>query len=131
VIWRSWNYRLGENPGREYARLFPAVSRGRTRPKRVVPRKTTILIFFNIHVQAVDNAIFLTASDGNVSMRTVCPAKVKKEGRFTVPTHKLYDYVWQLEDGHVTMRLQENNRVQIASGRSHTKMLDMAPEIRA
>jgi DNA polymerase-3 subunit beta len=96
--------------------------------QRIVPRKTTIPILLNLHIQAAGNAIFLTASDADVSLRTVCSAKVKKEGRLTVPAHKFYDYVRLLEDGNVTMRLHENHSVQIRSGRSHTKMVGLAAE---
>jgi DNA polymerase III subunit beta len=96
--------------------------------QRVVPRKSTVPILVNLHVQATGNALFLTACDGDLSLRAACPAQVKKEGRFTVPAHKLYDYVRLLEDGNLTVRLQENHWVQIKSGRSHTKMVGMAPE---
>jgi DNA polymerase-3 subunit beta len=96
--------------------------------QRVVPRKSPVPILVNLHLQATANGLFLTASDIDLSLRTVCVANVKKEGCFTIPAHKLYDYVRLLEDGDVTMRLLENNWVQIRSGRSHTKMVGMAPE---
>lgn len=94
--------------------------------QRIVPRKTTIPILVNIHLEARGNHLFLTASDTDLSLRSACPAKVKKEGRFTVPAHKLYEYARLLDDGDLTMRLQENHWVQIRSGRSHTKMVGMA-----
>src|SRR5437763_10384892 len=93
--------------------------------QRVVPRKFTVPILGNIHMHATANALMLTASDLEISLRTACPAKVKKEGRFTIPAHKLYDYVRLLEDGDVTMRLLENQWVQIKSGRSHTKIVGL------
>ena len=96
--------------------------------QRIVPRKTTIPILVNIHLEARGNNLFLTASDTDLSLRSACPAKVKKEGRFTAPAHKLYEYARLLDDGDVTMRLQDNHWVQIRSGRSHTRMVGMAPE---
>lgn len=96
--------------------------------QRIVPRKTTIPILVNIHLEARGNHLFLTASEVDLSLRAACPAKVKKEGRFTLPAHKLYEYVRLLDDGDVTMRLQDNHWVQIRSGRSHTRMVGMAPE---
>src|SRR5262249_22567135 len=96
--------------------------------QRIVPRKTTIPILVNIHLEARGNHLFLTASDSDLSLRSACPAKVKQEGRFTLPAHKLYEYARLLEDGDLTMRLQENHWVQIRSGRSHTKMVGMAAE---
>jgi DNA polymerase-3 subunit beta len=96
--------------------------------QRVVSRKSTIPILQNIQLQATQNGLFLTASDSDMGLRTVCSARVKKEGRFTIPAHKLYDYVRLLEDGDVSMRLLENQWVQIRSGRSHTKMVGMSPD---
>jgi DNA polymerase-3 subunit beta len=47
--------------------------------QRVVPCKSTVPILVNIHMQATANALFLTASDVDLSLRTACPAKVKNE----------------------------------------------------
>ncbi|MCU1302003.1 MAG: polymerase beta subunit [Candidatus Sulfotelmatobacter sp.] len=96
--------------------------------QRIVPRKTTVPILFNIHLQATGHNLVLSASDLDLGLRTVCPARVKKEGRLTIPAHKLFDYARLLEDGDITMRLLENGWVQIKSGRSHTKMVGLAPE---
>lgn len=96
--------------------------------QRIVPRKTTIPILVNIHIEARGNHLFLTASDVDLSLRTACPAKVKKEGRFTLPAHKLYEYARLMDDGDLTMRSQDNHWVQIRSGRSHTRMVGMASE---
>jgi DNA polymerase-3 subunit beta len=96
--------------------------------QRIVPRKTTIPILMNIHLHAWGNTLLLTAFDTDVSLRTSCPARVTKEGRLTLPAHKLYEYARLLEDGDLTMRLLENHWVQIRSGRSKTRMAGMAAE---
>lgn len=93
---------------------------------RIVPRNNTVPILRNIHLQAAEHGLFLSAADTDVGLRTMCTARVKKEGKFTIPAHKLYDYVRLLEDGDVTLRLLENNWVQIRSGRSHTKMVGLS-----
>ena len=95
---------------------------------KIVQRKSTVPILGNILVQATGNLLALTATDLDLSLRTVCQARVKKEGLCTVPAHKLYEYVRVLEDGDVTIRVLENSWLQIRSGRSHTKMVGMAPE---
>jgi hypothetical protein len=92
--------------------------------QRVVPGKSALPILVNIHVQATANALLLTASDLDLSLRTACPAKVKREGRFTIPAHKLYDYARLLDDGDVTMRLLDNRWVQIRSGESRQSKTD-------
>jgi len=95
---------------------------------KVVQRKATVPILVNILVQATGNVLALTATDLDLSLRTVCPARVKKEGSCTIPAHKLYEYVRLLEDGDVAIRVLENHWIQIRSGRSHTRMVGLAPE---
>jgi DNA polymerase III subunit beta len=96
--------------------------------QRIVSRKSTVPILVNIHVQATGNLLALTASDLDLSLRTVCAARVKKEGCFTVSAHKLYEYTRLLNDGEVHIRVQDNGWVQIKCGRSHTRMVGMSPE---
>ncbi len=97
-----------------------------TATQGVVERKTTIPILSNFLFEASGDRLSLTATDLDLSLRTSCPAKVKKEGACTIPARKLYDYVKLLPDGEITIKLLENHWVQIRLGRSNTKMVGMA-----
>src|SRR6202042_3052492 len=97
-----------------------------TATQGVVERKTTIPILSNFLFEAAGDKLTLTATDLDLSLRTSCPAKVKKEGSCTIPARKLYDYVKLLPDGDITIKLLENHWVNIRSGRSNTKMVGMA-----
>ena len=97
-----------------------------TATQGVVERKTTIPILSNFLFEAAGDKLTITATDLDLSLRTSCPAKVKKEGSCTVPARKLYEYVKLLSDGDISIRLMENHWVQIRSGRSNTKMVGMA-----
>jgi DNA polymerase III subunit beta len=97
-----------------------------TATQGVVERKTTIPILSNFLFEAAGDKLSITATDLDLSLRTACPAKVKKEGSCTVPARKLYDYVKLLGDGDIGLKLLENHWVQIRSGRSNTKMVGMA-----
>jgi len=97
-----------------------------TATQGVVERKTTIPILSNFLFEASGDRLSITATDLDLSLRTSCPAKVKKEGACTIPARKLYDYVKLLPDGDITIRLLENHWVNIRSGRSNTKMVGMA-----
>src|SRR6201996_2748247 len=96
----------------------------------VVERKTTIPILSNFLLEAGDGGgvdrLTITATDLDQSIRTSCPAKVKKPGACTIPARKLFDYVKLLPDGDISIKLMENHWVQIRSGRSNTKMVGMA-----
>ncbi|HLK08490.1 MAG TPA: DNA polymerase III subunit beta [Candidatus Angelobacter sp.] len=97
-----------------------------TATQGVVERKTTIPILSNFLFEASGDKLSITATDLDLSLRTSCPAKVKKEGSCTIPARKLYDYVKLLADGDISIKLLENHWVQIRSGRSNTKMVGMA-----
>jgi DNA polymerase III subunit beta len=97
-----------------------------TATQGVVERKTTIPILSNFLFEATGDKLSITATDLDLSLRTSCPAKVKKEGSCTIPARKLYDYVKLLTDGDISIKLLENHWVQIRSGRSNTKMVGMA-----
>src|SRR6202035_3180076 len=97
-----------------------------TAPQGVVARKTTIPILSNYLFEAAGDKLSLTATDLDLSLRTSCVAKVKKEGACTIPARKLHDYVKLLPDADITIKLLENHWVSIRCGRSNTKMVGMA-----
>ncbi len=97
-----------------------------TATQGVVERKTTIPILSNYLFEAAGDKLSLTATDLDLSLRTSCSAKVKKEGSCTIPARKLYDYVRLLPDADITIKLLENHWVSIRCGRSNTKMVGMA-----
>ncbi|MFI5069612.1 MAG: DNA polymerase III subunit beta [Terriglobales bacterium] len=97
-----------------------------TATQGVVERKTTIPILSNYLFEAGGDKLSLTATDLDLSLRTSCTAKVKKEGSCTIPARKLHDYVKLLPDADITINLLENHWVSIRCGRSNTKMVGMA-----
>src|ERR1700685_203383 len=97
-----------------------------TATQGVVERKTTIPILSNYLFEAAGDRLSLTATDLDLSLRTSCEAKVKKEGSCTIPARKLHDYVKLLPDADITIKLLDNHWVSIRCGRSNTKMVGMA-----
>ena len=97
-----------------------------TATQGVVERKTTIPILSNYLFEAAGDKLSITATDLDLSLRTSCAAKVKKEGACTIPARKLHDYVKLLPDADITIKLLENHWISIRCGRSNTKMVGMA-----
>src|SRR5579883_1057428 len=97
-----------------------------TATQGVVERKTTIPILSNYLFEASGDRLSITATDLDLSLRTSCNVKVKKEGACTIPARKLHDYVKLLPDADITIKLLENHWVSIRCGRSNTKMVGMA-----
>jgi DNA polymerase-3 subunit beta len=94
----------------------------------VIERKTTIPILGNILCEASENQVTLTATDLDLTIRTACPAKVKKEGAGTIPAKKLLDLVKLLPEGEIRFKLLENHWVEIAADRKKYKMVGMAKD---
>jgi DNA polymerase-3 subunit beta len=97
-----------------------------TATQGVVERKTTIPILSHYLFEAAGDKLSLTATDLDLSLRTSCNAKVKKEGSCAIPARKLYDYVKLLPDADITIKILENHWVSIRCGRSNTKMVGMS-----
>src|ERR1043166_4001959 len=70
-----------------------------TATQGVVERKARIPILSNYLFEAAGDRLSITATDLDLSLRTSCAAKVKKEGSCTIPARKLYDYVKLLPEG--------------------------------
>src|SRR5467141_2583063 len=94
----------------------------------VVERKTTIPILSNLLVEAQGNRLTITATDLELSIRTGCEAKVKKEGSGTIPAKKLHELVRLLPEEEIRFKLLENNWVEILCDRKKYKMVGMSKD---
>ena len=94
----------------------------------VVERKTTIPILSNLLVEAMGSQLTITATDLELSIRTCCDAKVKKDGAATIPAKKLLELVRLLPEGEIKVKLLENHWVEIVSDRKKYKLVGMAKE---
>src|ERR1700736_5976879 len=94
----------------------------------VVERKTTIPILSNLLVEAKANRVAITATDLELSIRTSCEAKVKKDGAGTIPAKKLLELVRLLPDEEIRFKLLENHWVQITCDRKNYKLVGMSKD---
>jgi len=94
----------------------------------VVERKTTIPILSNLLVEAKGSRLTITATDLELSIRTSCEAKIKKDGAGTIPAKKLIELVRLLPEGEIRFKLLENHWVEIVSDKKKYKLVGMAKE---
>ena len=99
-----------------------------TTTQGVVERKTTIPILSNLLVEARGDRVTITATDLELSIRTSCEAKVKREGAGTVPAKKLLELVRLLPEGEIKFKLLDNHWVEIVSDKKKYKLVGMAKE---
>jgi len=94
----------------------------------VVERKTTIPILSHLLCEAKGNRLSITATDLELSIRTSCEAKVKKEGAGTIPAKKLLELVRLLPDEEIRFKLLENHYVQVTCDRKNYKLVGMSKD---
>ncbi|MEO8435129.1 MAG: DNA polymerase III subunit beta [Pyrinomonadaceae bacterium] len=89
----------------------------------VVERKNTIPVLSNILVESVGgNAIRITGTDLDVTIRCDTEAEVKTEGSICVQARKLFDIARLLPDAVVSFRKEENDWVTVECDRSKFKL---------
>ena len=94
----------------------------------VVERKTTIPILSNLLCEVNGSRLTITATDLELSIRTSCEVKVKKEGAGTIPAKKLIELVRLLPDEEIRFKLLENHWVQITCDRRNYKLVGMSKD---
>jgi DNA polymerase-3 subunit beta len=94
----------------------------------VVERKTTIPILSNLLCEAKGNRLTITATDLELSIRTSCEAKVKKDGAGTIPAKKLLELIRLLPDEEIRFKLLENHWMQITCDRRNYKLVGMSKD---
>src|ERR1700749_535123 len=99
-----------------------------TTTQGVVERKTTIPILSNLLVEAKGSQLTITATDLELSIRTSCEAKIKKEGAGTIPAKKLLELVRLLPDEEIRFKLLENHWIQVTSDRRNYKLVGLSKE---
>src|ERR1041385_7806128 len=117
-----------ESQSMEFSVSKSALLNELTTTQGVVERKTTIPILSNLLVEAREGRVTITATDLELSIRTSCEAKVKKEGAGTIPAKKLLELVRLLPEGEIRFKLLENHWVEIVSDKKKYKLVGMAKE---
>ena len=117
-----------ESQAMEFSVSKSALLNELTTTQGVVERKTTIPILSNLLVEAREGRVTITATDLELSVRTSCEAKVKKEGAGTIPAKKLLELVRLLPEGEIKFKLLDNHWVEVVSEKKKYKLVGMAKE---
>lgn len=94
----------------------------------VVEKRTTIPILSNILMEAQGDRVQLTATDLELGIRSLFPARIAHEGAGTIPVRRLLDYARLLPEADLTLKFLENDWASITCGRSRTRIAGIARE---
>lgn len=79
-------------------------------------------ILSHVHVQAFAGQAELTATDYDITIRSLVPATASELGAFTVPARTLFDVLKTLPDRDVTLSVLDNAWVEVRCGSSRFKL---------
>src|SRR3990172_7453838 len=94
----------------------------------VVEKKTTIPILSNLLLEVEASGLRISATDLELGLRCICPAKVKEEGAGAVPAKRLLEIVRALPEAEVRFKILENHWAQLNCERSSFKLVGMAKD---
>ena len=97
--------------------------------QNAVPAKSALPILSNLLMETAGSRIRITATDLDMGISCLLPAKSETQGSTTVPAKKLLDIIKELPgDKDISISLKKNNAVAVDCGRAHFKMLGMPKE---
>lgn len=91
-----------------------------------VPQKSTLPILSNILFETTDdNKISFSATDLDISITTLCLAKVEKKGALAIPARKMFEIVRELPSDRDIEIKADGQKVTIKSDRGDYKLMGM------
>lgn len=94
----------------------------------VVERRTTIPVLSHILLEATDDRLSLAATDLDVSLTSWCDTETTSPGGVAVQAKKFIEIIRSLVDDDVHLKLEDEKRLVIVSGRSRFKINGLSPE---
>ena len=98
---------------------------GLQRVQGVVEKRNTMPILSNILLEAKSEGVEIIATDLEIMMRGLYKATVDEPGSITLSARKLFEILKELPDGEIQLTTNENNWVQIHTGKSKFKIVGL------
>ncbi|MFY9488218.1 MAG: DNA polymerase III subunit beta [Solirubrobacterales bacterium] len=95
---------------------------------RAVSTRSIIPALAGIHLRAETGALTLTATDGDVSIRSKIPAAVESGGVIVVPGRLLADVARQLPTGEISITANETGVIDLECGSASFKLRLLAAD---
>ncbi|NLB68065.1 MAG: DNA polymerase III subunit beta [Lentisphaerae bacterium] len=96
--------------------------------QNIVGAKTTIPVLSNVLISAEDGLLVFTTTDLDVTMRCSCEAEISMTGKITLPVKKLTSIVRELDDGIVSVEVDEDNCAHMRCGSYRSKIIGMSAD---
>lgn len=85
---------------------------------RAISTKNQLPVLLNILIETQEKTVKFSSTDLEIGIEVLCPAKIEKEGKTTIPARLFTDLVNSLTDDTLTM-LTEDSKLEVST--KHTK----------
>ncbi|EAT15615.1 DNA polymerase III subunit beta [Desulfuromonas acetoxidans] len=104
--------------------------KGLTLVQGVVEKKKTLPILSNVLLETdkETSQLILTATDLEIGIKTHIKAEIISDGKITISAKKLYEIVKELADAEITLKVKENNWVEIINGKAKFNIVGLSSE---
>ena len=99
---------------------------GLQRVQGIVEKRNTMPVLSNILLETKQDGVELVATDLEIGMRGHYKAEVLEPGNIAVSARRVYEILKELPDSEIALSTQENNWIQIQSGKSQFKIVGLA-----
>ncbi|SNB47283.1 DNA polymerase III subunit beta [Geobacter sp. DSM 9736] len=94
----------------------------------IVEKKNTMPILSNVLIEALEDRLYITATDLEVGMRSSYPVNVVREGKITVSAKKIYEIIKELSEEEIHFSTKENDWVDLRSGKARFNIVGLSPD---
>ncbi len=102
--------------------------KGLYRVQSVVEKKVTMPILLNVLLETQESGISITATDLEIGIKGFYPAEILKQGKSTLSAKKLYEVIKELPEKNISLRLKDNQWMEISCGKSVFNLLGLSAE---
>jgi len=103
---------------------------GLQRVQGIVEKRTTVPMLSNILIETMEKeeAIKLEATDLEIGVRSIYPARINRHGGIAVSGRKILEIVRELPGGDIDLEVQEGHYIVIRAGRGYFKITGVEKE---
>jgi len=94
----------------------------------IIEKKHTIPILANVHINATEGEITLTATDLEIGVRSNFKTQVINDGKVTVSAKKLFEIIRELPDKEILFKSKENCWIEITCGKSTFNLVGLSSD---
>ncbi len=100
-------------------------TRGLYRAQNIIEKKGTMPILLNVLIETLGNKVAITATDLEIGIKGLHPAEIITQGKATLSGKKIYEVIKELPEEKVSLKLKENQWVEIFSGKSFFNIMGL------